>query len=137
MARPHTPGNYRKAGSSNATNESKCVHVIVAEKALGKPLPKGAIVHHVNTIKDDNRNENLVICPDAVYHNLIHKRMRAYDTCGHADWLRCHFCNKYSDPSGMNVGKVRAAHKECASIANKSWNARKKARVAVLYSGET
>jgi hypothetical protein len=36
--------------------------VLIAEKVLGKPLPEGAHVHHVNEIKDDNRNSNLVIC---------------------------------------------------------------------------
>lgn len=40
------------------------VHCELAEKALGKPLPKGARVHHINGISDDNRHENLVVCPD-------------------------------------------------------------------------
>ena len=51
-------------------------HVLVAERALGKPLPKGAIVHHMNCDRKDNRPENLVICPNEAYHRLIHKRMR-------------------------------------------------------------
>lgn len=57
-------------------------HVRIAEKALGKPLPEGAVVHHVNEIKTDNRNENLVICPDRAYHNLIHARTDAYKATG-------------------------------------------------------
>ena len=51
-------------------------HIVVAEKALGKPLPKGARVHHVNLDTHDNRRRNLVICPDEAYHQLLHKRMR-------------------------------------------------------------
>lgn len=39
-------------------------HILIAEKALGKHLPDKAEVHHVNEIKTDNRNENLVICQD-------------------------------------------------------------------------
>lgn len=51
-------------------------HILVAEKALGKPLPRGAIVHHIDENKSHNANTNLVICPDQSYHMLIHKRMR-------------------------------------------------------------
>lgn len=51
-------------------------HVRVAEAALGKPLPKGAEVHHVNGNGRDNRNCNLVICQDRAYHKLLHKLAR-------------------------------------------------------------
>lgn len=51
-------------------------HIVVAERALGKPLPNGAVVHHVNLDTHDNRPCNLVICPDEAYHRLLHKRMR-------------------------------------------------------------
>jgi hypothetical protein len=51
-------------------------HIHIAEKALGKPLPKGAIVHHVNEKPADNRNKNLVVCPNQEYHKLLHKRMK-------------------------------------------------------------
>lgn len=52
-------------------------HVLVAEAALGKHLPPGAIVHHRNEDPRDNRKENLVICQDRAYHALIHARMDA------------------------------------------------------------
>lgn len=55
---------------------AKFEHVLIAEKALGKPLPKGAQVHHVNERKGDNRNNNLVVCPSDAYHKLLHQRMR-------------------------------------------------------------
>src|SRR3990172_5671100 len=51
-------------------------HVLIAEKALGRHMPKGAQVHHWNEIESDNRNTNLVICQDIGYHKLLHKRMR-------------------------------------------------------------
>jgi hypothetical protein len=51
-------------------------HVLVAERALGKFLPPGAMVHHVNEVKADNRGANLVICENHAYHQLLHRRMR-------------------------------------------------------------
>lgn len=59
-----------------STGKREFQHVIVAEKALGYALPEGVLVHHVNEIKTDNRNQNLVICENAAYHNLLHLRMR-------------------------------------------------------------
>ena len=52
-------------------------HIYKAVKALGKPLPKGAVVHHVNEIKYDNDTPfNLVVCPNQAYHFLLHKRAK-------------------------------------------------------------
>lgn len=52
-------------------------HILRAEKALGKLLPKGAIVHHMNQKPWDNDTPyNLIICPDQAYHLLLHRRMK-------------------------------------------------------------
>ena len=51
-------------------------HIVVAERALGKPLPKGAVVHHVDGQQWNNEPSNLVICPDQAYHMLLHRRMK-------------------------------------------------------------
>ena len=50
------------------------LHRLRAEKALGKPLPPQAIVHHA----DGSQHEDapLVICQDSAYHKLLHYRMR-------------------------------------------------------------
>lgn len=50
-------------------------HRVLAEKALGKPLPKGAIIHHTSACDDNHGFCKLVICPSQEYHMLIHKRM--------------------------------------------------------------
>jgi hypothetical protein len=55
----------------------KLEHIHKAEQALGKPLPKGAVVHHMNRKPWDNDTPfNLIVCPDQEYHKLLHKRMK-------------------------------------------------------------
>jgi len=76
-------------------------HILLAEKALGKQLPPEADVHHINRIKNDNRNNNLVICQDRAYHMLLHQRQRALEKTGNADWRLCKFCGQYGDPNTM------------------------------------
>lgn len=43
-------------------------HHVVWEKAHGKPVPKGWIIHHLNGIKDDNRPENLAAVSRREHH---------------------------------------------------------------------
>lgn len=88
-------------------------HIAVAESALGKRLPPGAIVHHVNEIPGDNRPENLVICPGTGYHKLIHMRMRALVACGNANYRKCMVCGIYDDPLAMGKTEGSFRHKRC------------------------
>jgi hypothetical protein len=65
-------------------------HVLVAETALGKFLPAGAQVHHVNEDKSDNRGSNLVILQSRADHVQLHARLRVMRAGG--DPWKHYFC---------------------------------------------
>lgn len=90
-------------------------HVMVAERALGRALPSGAVVHHLDENPQNNNPSNLVICPDAAYHRLLHRRARALAECGNADWLWCQRCKTFGSPQEMAVYGRKAVHPACAA----------------------
>jgi hypothetical protein len=103
-------------------------HVLIAERAIGKPLPPQAKVHHVDHVGSNNKNANLVICQDQAYHLLLHARERALRDCGNANWLRCVFCKTYDDPVGLIIlrrarraNSVRVYHQSCNTQAAREW----------------
>lgn len=122
MRAPLRSGNQRPDGYVIATIDGvrKYEHVRVAEKALGRTLPKGARVHHVNEDRSDNRPENLVICPSASYHTLLHMRMNARDAGYPPHYRFCGICKTYDDPERMYITPSgnRAKHRECMRKQN-------------------
>ena len=61
-------------------------HVLIVEHVLGRYLryisqahADNEVVHHVNEIRDDNRNKNLVVCTHS-YHVSLHARMRRWQS---------------------------------------------------------
>jgi hypothetical protein len=88
-------------------------HVLVCEKALGKPLPAGAVVHHVDGNRLNNDPSNLVICQDSAYHNLLHARTRAVAATGNPNARVCCRCGKYDSAQNLVISGKQAYHKEC------------------------
>lgn len=87
-------------------------HLLVAEKALGRPIPLGVEVHHVNENKKDDRGCNLVICENRTYHVLLHRRMAAFKAVGIPHALKCKYCKLW----GTNLrsySRTAPHHPQC------------------------
>ncbi len=102
-------------------------HILIAEKALGRFLPSGAVIHHANEDRADNRPENLVICEDANYHKLLHVRLRVVAVGGDPNTQRpCQRCKTILPidqfyPSKRRIDGIFGTCKECSrAIARKA-----------------
>lgn len=119
----HLVSKYRWKNDGNGSGIP--AHVVIVEAVLGKKLPHGAHVHHVDGNGHNNTHANLVVCPSQAYHMLLHVRQRALDICGNANWLKCIRCKKYDNPANMSMyipkdqTSPRAEHRECMRRSNR------------------
>lgn len=91
------------------------IHVLVVERALGKPLPIGAEVHHVDEDKANNAPSNLVVCQDRAYHKLLHARARVVRAGGDPNTQRlCSKCRHALPLAAFN--RNQNACRECQRI---------------------
>jgi len=89
-------------------------HILIVEKAMGKPLRRPAEVHHVDESRTNNAPTNLVVCENSAYHKLLHQRQRAFDACGNASWRPCKFCHQYDAPDNLVVRSPHGCyHRMC------------------------
>lgn len=107
-------------------------HVLVAEAALGKHLPAGAEVHHVDGDGRNNANRNLVICQDKAYHKLLHWRERVIKRGGDPNVGQfCSECGAFKPFAEFNISRAckhtgRANRcRPCSKDYFKRWAARK------------
>lgn len=81
-------------------------HIQVAETAIRKPLPVGAVVHHHDENGSNNSNSNLVICENGAYHRLIHRRMRVLALGGDPESQKiCSACRRLLLFADFHKGK--------------------------------
>lgn len=100
-------------------------HVLVAERALGKRLPRGAVVHHVDENPNNNDPSNLVLLQSQSEHMLLHAKKRILDAGG--DWRLdkvCGTCNTLKRKSEFPRCKTRwdgffARCKDCSNNARR------------------
>ena len=102
------------------------VHIHIAEKALGRPIPKGARVHHADENKLNNDPSNLVICPDHSYHMLLHKRIRAMQATGDPNMRKCVICKEWDQPENLVYAPsvYSGKHKRCDAAYHAAWSAK-------------
>lgn len=115
-------GYRRKDGrvAIDVDGRKRLLHVLIVERAIGHALPPGAEVHHIDENPGNNDPTNLVVCPDAAYHKLLHQRQRAFDACGHYDWRKCTFCKKYDAPGNLHATRKQAYHSACATAKTRA-----------------
>lgn len=108
--RPHVgvTKDYRRIGSHGPTqNTQQMLHRVRAERALGKPLPPQAVVHHADGSIDERAP--LVICENQAYHALLHRRMRIKAAGGNPNTDRiCCGCRFVKPVGEFHKGKYQA-----------------------------
>lgn len=112
-----SPGHPR-AGQTGYVYRS----LLVAEKALGYPVPPRHQVHHFDLDKSNDTNSNLVICENAAYHNLLHARQRIVDRGGDPRLVKwCPSCEQLIPRQDFHKNRsigdgLTATCKECHKI---------------------
>lgn len=110
-------------------------HILIAERALGKPLPVNVPVHHHDMDGTNNANANLVICNSGGYHRILHQRMKVIAVGGDPNTQAiCARCKavKLLDEFYPNVNSARTGRsnycKECAKGMTNLWAATHRTR---------
>lgn len=112
-------------------------HLLIAERALGHPLPKLATVHHANGKLD---NSSLVICQDQAYHMLLHARMRVAAAGGNPNSEKiCGTCRslKFKSLFGRDSRSYDGTRTTCLSCDARKARVRRARATAVIATDPT
>lgn len=78
--------------------QAESIHRLLAAKALGRELTGEEEVHHLDGVKTNNANNNLVVCPNRQYHMTLHQRTNAFVATGNPNLVKCSTCGKWKYP---------------------------------------
>lgn len=79
-----------KQSTKEGSLSEKRKYVKAAERAMGRSMPKGAVVHHVDRDRTNGANNNLVILQSCAEHLALHHRLRVLRAGGNP-WTQ-HIC---------------------------------------------
>ena len=101
---------YRVQRNGNGVT---AVHIVVAERAVGRRLPKDAQVHHLDGDTHNNAPRNLVICENDAFHKLLHTRARIVSAGGDPNTQQiCDKCRVLKFLSGFALSRNRASGRQ-------------------------
>lgn len=104
---PYSGKSYKHVAIDST--RARKLHIVLAEKALGRKLPDKAVVHHANGGFDGP----LVICENTAYHGLLHVRTRAFKATGDPNKRKCTYCKAYDDLATLTANGRNFYHKDC------------------------
>jgi hypothetical protein len=118
---PYNGKNYKQVslpGHPQACDKDGLMyeHRYLAAKALGKPIPRGAEVHHHGGVRIPGQ---LVLCENKAYHRLLHIREKAYAATGDPSKRKCPFCHQWDATGNMisynhnELPSERFLHRAC------------------------
>ena len=121
--RRNVGGQMRYKCINRKGNKTSYVHRKVIEDVLGKPIPDGLQVHHINGNRLDNSIKNLQLISHKD-HRRIHQGWRPV---GQDKWEKlCSKCNRWLEVNRENfwfrsTGKVVHICKSCSRLAGNHW----------------
>jgi hypothetical protein len=101
--------HVRILGHPRAKRGDVYVHVAIAERAIGKVLPRGVEIHHVDGNGKNNAHRNLVVCPDKAYHKLLHVRQRILAVGGNPNTQK--LCGRCRTPRALDDFSLSRSNK--------------------------